>query len=1832
MIKTMRKTVFAILLYMLLPLTSMTAQTYSSLWKQVENAERKDLPQTQIEILEQIVQKSEKEKAYGQLLKACVKKLNIKALVSPDSLQIAVKEIEQKESNTKDVVLKSIYDVTLYRIYSQAGNQLSDKSVQQAKHYQQEAMLHPQELAKAKADGYLPFVVNGVDSKYFNNDMLSVIGYETGIFRPLVDYYYKQGNLKATCLAGLALANSMPNKQGEDYRKSRQIQRLDSLIKVFGNLDVAGEVAVERYNYMCGCKNVTEEDKISYIHYALDKWGGWQRCNELRNAEKELTQSFYSYTIPSNVSLPDSGQTVSFKEMRNIKQLTLRIYRTTLDGETRLDPMNNNDYQKIRRSMVELPQYTQEKTFVGNPDYHSFSDSLKIAALPVGVYLIEVETNPSTTICRKLYFVSDIKILALPLPNNEVRYAVVNATSGQPISGAKIKLYTDPTDKGKIITLTTNAKGEAIYTSKNKEKPYRIFAYTEKDKYYPNPNSRGGYYFKGRDYFSDQTRVLTDRSIYRPGQTVHVTAIVYKNKDRVSHEAVCNKNIKFVLRNTNAESIAETNATTDNYGTCSAEFTLPQEGLTGRYSLVVNGCFKSINVEEYKRPTFQVEFPEINEKYQSGDTLLIKGKATTYAGIPVQGAKVKYQVTRKTALWWYKYLNDRSNASTIFEQETTTDNNGTFVVEMPLSIPEEEDSKTAKFYNFSVNADVTDIAGETHNGQCSIPLGSRSVVLTSDIPDLVPSDSLKEINFQLRNAAGLNVNAPVRFYIDKKNEWIEASTTQPYTLKKKLSSGSHHLFAICENDTLDSNFTVFSLDDKKPATFTHEWFYASSKEFTNDGKPVVIQVGSSDKNTHILYSIFAENTIVESGSVNLSNGLINKKFSYKDSYGNGLTLAYAWVKNGEIHKKVFHITRPLPNNKLNMEWTTFRNKLVPGQKEEWTLRITKPDGKPADAQLMATLYDKSLDQIASHKWTFGPMRYVITPSTSWNSSLNYMIVGFGDKAINYLTPRSLNFSHFDIDLNGFGWQNKVFTLGSGRPTNIRLRGLAASNIALPEKAMAKMFYGVDTSAAIKGLSNSASLDDADSGENQNEPNVQLRENLNETAFFYPALQTDKDGKVIMKFTLPESITTWKFLGLAHTQDMNYGNIEEEVVARKEVMVQPNVPRFVRTGDQATINARIINMGEKDVNGTARLELSDPETSKVVYTKSIAFNVAKAQTTSVSFDYQPNGDISLLVCKVTVNGRNFSDGEQHYLPVLPNRERVTVSVPFTQQQPGVKHIDINKLFPVGTKNQRLTVEYTNNPAWLMIQALPYISEVHTDNAMDQCATLYANALGYALQAQSPRIKTVFEQWKREQGTETSLQSNLRKNQELKDIVLDETPWISEANSEKEQKMRLANFFDISNMQNRLAIANQKLSQLQNENGSWSWWKGMQGNQYMTVSIAEMLVRLNAMIGTQEETKEMLNKAFSYMDDEIVKQVERMKEAEKKSHHSWTLSSTDLQYLYLRSLDGRKASAQVKEANDYLIQLLKKDIKGQTIYEKALSAIILAKHGETTKSREYVKSLKQYSVYTEEAGRYYDTPRATYSWYDYKIPTEVAAIEAIKYITPNDQQTVDEMRRWLLHEKHTQTWNTTINSMNAIYAFLSGNTSILEHQESTKLAVDGKAIEMPQATAGIGYVKVAIDSPNGKDFTAEKTSTGTSWGAVYAQFLQKTELIEQSNSELSIKREIICEQGDLKVGNKIKIRLTIENKRDLDFVQIKDRRAACMEPVKQLSGYYNGYYCTPKDNATYYYFDILPKGKHVIETEYYIDRTGNYETGICTAECAYAPEFRTTAKSEKIVVNK
>lgn len=1832
-------TIIAMLIFM--PMW-MFGQTYSNLWSDVENAMNKDLPQTAIKHLTAIEKKATKEKVYGQLLKAGLFRAKMQEEIAPDSLREAVERLCQQEQKTKDVALRAVYATILYSIYSDnpqlTENGETDSICQQ---YKATALASPDVLGKTKAGQYKPFVDENPNSDIYGDDLLHIIGMEFSAWQLMHDYYQKTGNRRATCLTALAVLMAQNKEDFVKYGESRYIQSLDSLISLYGDLPEAGEIALERYSFMDGHTNASAEAKMNYLDMAIQKWGTWPRIAQLKNKRNQLISSTFFAEIPVQVQMPGKSQTIKLSGLRHLSSLTMKVYRTQLKGNHNLSLGSKKDLEKIMDGAVEVKEAFQQRTFPVYKEYTRFNDSITMAALPNGVYVLEFETVPKTQVTRVFYYVTNLRALAVGRQPSELRYIVVNAETGQPVKGASVVITTSRYSDAEKVTLTTGENGAVNFHFKSSSW-HQLYVCTKGDEACPSVSSNDKFSFNDDTKRHEFTRIYTDRAIYRPGQTVHVAAILHARENYTETSVIEGRKVTAQLRDANYKLIGEQQLTTDRFGKCSTSFTLPTGLKNGNFTVRVNGSSESFRVEEYKRPTFELSFSEYNETYKAGDTLTIQGKAVSYAGVPVQEAKVQYTVRRRIAYWWLSYswywgagsFGHGTDAEDIYSDETTTKDDGSFEVKMPMILPDDS-RNTPMFYRFEVVANVTDQAGETHSGTKSMSLGTKSTALSCNVSQRIRQDEIKPLTFYRTNAAGSEITGTVRYRLDG-GEWKECAANAPVdVLGPKTKSGEHRLEAACEDDSLDIKFIVFSLDDKKPAVETKDWFYVSHSTFPADGKPVTVQVGSSDPDLYIAYELISGGRVLEEGFIRENSSLYNKKFVYRPEYTNGLLLTFAWVKDGVSYYHTQTIHRPLPDKSLKLTWETFRDRLKPGQQEEWRLSIKDKNGKPADAQLMAVLYDKSLDQLASHYWGLYPNMSVPTAYTSWTTMRFGSASASGSEYIKTFSVPELRFSRFDHSSypGGYGiYYSRGRRLMRANMVEDGVMMLESAPMEAPGMAYASKAVSDEAEEVVDEKTEAAPQTE----EPQGEESVQLRENMQETAFFYPALQADNKGDVVIKFTLPESLTTWRFMSVAHTTDMHVGMLSGETIAQKDVMLQPNMPRFIRMGDKAQLSARIFNISEQPQSGTALMEMVDPETEKVIFTAQQSFSVEAGKTGHVTFDFQPSEQYSLLICRMSAKGESFSDGEQHYVPILPDKERVTKSVPFTQHEPGVKTIDIASLIPSGTTQQKLTVEYTNNPAWLMVQSLATLGQPSEISAIDQAASYYSNLLAATILKQTPKAKAVFEQWKRETGNETSLQSNLSKNQELKDIIVAETPWVNDADREAEQKQRLADFFDQNLIDNRLATALSKLENLQQGSGGFSWYPDMPASNHITIGVAEMLARLHVMADTYGPASRIQERAMSYMDTEIIKLVDEMKKWEKKGVKPSFPSFIALRWLYVNAISKRDLTKSAGAARDYLMPLLKKDIKSQSIYEKAMTTVILQQYGDVKTAREYVQSLKEYTVFTEEMGRYYDTRRAGYSWYSYKIPTEVAAIEAIKYTTPEDTRTIDEMRRWLLQEKKTQMWDTPISSVNAIYAFLFDQANLLAAQEPTVLAIDQQPIELPKATAGIGYVKTAIQNPKGKEFTATKTSTGTSWGAVYAQFMQQTSDVENAESGIKVKREVLSQSGKpvalntLKVGDRITVRITIEVSRDLDFVQVLDRRAACMEPVRQLSGYRNGAYCSPKDFSTNYYYYGLAKGKHVVETEYYIDRAGTYETGTCTVQCAYSPEYRATTKSVQLTV--
>lgn len=1844
-----RSRLISLVVAMLMPLAAI-ADSYTSLWKQFDSAMQKDHPQSALKVLVQITDKAQREHEYGQLLKAQVSIAGCETMMSPDSLMPAIERLkyaEQTAVSNGDNVLAAVYQSVLGSVYTD-NRRLLDDGVAIGKEYYAKSMAHPDALASAYATGYEPFVVDGVDSKYYYDDLLHVIGMRAGDYRTMHDYYASHGKREGALLTALELVKKS-RRAGDEGRvkKSKYIMSLDSLVRQYGDLLPCGEVAIERYAYMKNAEDISAEEKMSYINYALMKWGAWQRMNILRNAQRRLTLPSFHASLGGEIALPGVTRKVMVMGLNNIGQIRITASRLNIDGTTNLDPSNDKDYARLRRHIVSTdPVLTDVRNYVGMPAYKTISDTLEIKGLRTGMYLIEVSTdNVSMPVERRLLRVCNLYPVIEMLPGKKCRVAVLNATTGTAVQGAKVDVVMSIDRDGKehVKTFTTDVNGEAYVEYKASEpRAYRV--YTDEDKAFPRTSMGGRFYYYGNKANVTKTNIYTDRRIYRPGQTVHVAAIAYTYNNKVyKGEALSGKQMTITLRDANRKEIAKRTVTTDEFGMASADFVLPEGGLTGIYTLrsdLGNNIYTNFSVEEYKRPTFKVDFDKPQAKYAAGDTVRLNATAKSFAGVPVQGAKAVVRVVRRPSVYW-RYADNDIKHETVLVDTLQTSADGTFTVAVPMVMPETYDEHPRRYFNFDITADVTDIAGETRHGETSLPLSDYPTMLTCDIPEKSLRDSLTTISFAYRNNAGEPIDGTVTYTIDNNSYTCKANTPAKLDAAA-LASARHNLVAVCGTDTLTTSFVTFTLQDTKAPVETHDWFYQSAEQFPADGSPVYIQLGSTDSIQHVVYTIISGDKIIEEGRADLHNELRTRAISYKEEWGDGVTLSVAWVKNGQSYKHTANIQRPLPDTRLNIKWTTFRDRLTPGQRETWTLNITRPDGTPARAQLLATMYDKSLDELRSHKISFALPVFVNMPWLTWNGVYNRNVYAYSEAPMRFLDERALDFSRFCYQSLYTNYGEVLMAkeeLAVSRPMYVR--GNAASR-----KGKNKIFAGViDTDrVADEGASVNTSrmLPSAGSADKESSSQVlteQVRENLEETAFFYPGLISDDKGNVSINFTLPESVTTWQLYGLAHDVQMNSGMISATSVAKKTVMVQPNVPRFVRSTDSGIILARVSNTSDKQVDGTARLSFINPETGKEVYHADRKFVVKAGETVAANFDFDMSKikNDGLLICRIVASGRGYSDGEQHYMPVLPSRELVTNTIAFTQNEPGTLHLDLNKMFAVNDKSNKLTVEYTNSPAWLMVQALPSMINPDGDNAISLATAYYANSIGRHLMQSTPVIKQTMELWKNDasQNGGSTLQSALQKNESLKQIVLAETPWLLDADRESEQKQQLVGYFNESQINYRLADNLLRLSRLQNADGSFAWWKGMEGSPYMTMSVLQTLTRLNHMVGEQNETKTIVRTAFAYMDKQMAREVKEMKKIESEGKvKNVRPSELAVQYLYASTLAGRDMQQSAKRNFDYLISRLATQNTEFSIYGKAVSAVVLAGNNHRKQAADLLESIRQYTVYKEDMGRYFDTPKALYSWFDYRIPSQVAAIEALKALQPNDANTISEMQRWLLQSKRTQAWDTPLNSVNAVYAFLDGNiTSLTENAgQPAVIKVNGQKLAMPKATAALGYVKSAKTGDNMRSLTIEKTSIGTSWGAAYAQFMQPTADVADATMGMKVQRDVLkdgakLDNGNvqLNVGDRITVRLTVIADRDYDFVQLSDHRAACLELAQQLSGYGYGYYCQPKDNATNYFFARLAKGKHVVETTYYVDRCGIYQTGTCTVQCAYSPEFMARTKA-------
>ena len=1861
----------------------MQAQTYDNLWKELEVLERKDLPKSVISEAMKIYDKAKAEQNVPQMMKAYLTAMQYRSLLTPDSLKVDMNGLEQWASQTGSMEDKAI-------LYSILGEMTMPADVKKGLGYLQASLKDKDRLLLIPVEKLRPMVRVGEASKrYFRDNLYNLLArraiqimqqyrwqaaakanqtnslpadmtdmdqFVTYQFVPVSDCdltaavmqtyqsllkaYDTETEREGWLLTGIDALNYLYRNFSGNFSNDVCQQELRKWIHTYPAVKTVPEAYLALAQFLQYQNNQVERLRI--VREGIAGYPRYEGINQLKNIEKEILNASLSLEIAT--AYPGEQQSVKVN-YKNLTGITLQLYKVNLPVTSAVLQNRTTHFESKYARLQREEHFSLKPT----TDYLNVDTTLTIQAPQAGIYFLKAVPDGKKGVSDgTLMNVTALKTIYRPLPDGTLELVVVDAVSGQPVSEAEVTIYTE---KGGGYspqqTYQADKQGTLKLDFLNSNK-YWYNAHTAADNAMPILNLwKNDYYYK-ESKRKEVLQLFTDRSIYRPGQTVYVSGLAYE-MEKDSTRVLADKKYTVSLYDANNNETGKVEVRTNGFGSFSGQFVLPSPCLTGYFSLRAADTSVSFKVEEYKRPTFDVTFEPVKVEYQVGDSIEVVGMAKTFAGAPVQNARVHYNISRSYA-WVWRFM---GRGSARWEGEAMTDADGKFSVPVHFEIDSDRRESPLWYYTYNIQADVTDGAGETQQANLSLPLGSTSMVLNMDnLPDNLVKEKKLEIKLTAMNLSGEPVDTPVTYQVVEMEEQkdgqekegrkvltgtVEANKSFVPEAIYALPSGNYRLKLSAKDTqgrecTASKNFLLFSLNDKRPPFVITDWFYQDGLEF-DAASPATVYIGSSEKNVYLLYDVFAGNKRLESKRIELSDSVVSFRFPYKKEYGDGILVSMAFVKDGRLYSHNARIMKPAPEKKLQLKWTTFRDKLRPGQQEEWKLTVLYPDGSPAEAEMLATMYDASLDKIYSaHKLDFGVDFHYVVPLTYWNTSYMRNAYLYVDFPLKRLRAVPLEYSELIIPSTGRMEAMVVGYGGSPRATlagALKIRGRSAANAVMNQEAVTDMVLQeemVETSAQEK-VEMGSSEELAETGD------IQIRENFAETAFFYPQLRTNEKGEVSISFVLPESLTRWKFMGLAHTRNVDYGKIEATATASKEFMLQPNMPRFVRVGDKANIAASLMNLSDKGVKGTVRMELFNPETEKVFYSQKQKFDVKGGETGHVNFTFEVSDKYAVMACRMVADGDTFSDGEQRYIPVLTDKQWVTETVPLNVNGEGAHTFSLENLFNKHSKTaseQRLTVEFTAHPAWYAVQALPVVAHPQNEDALSWATAYYAHSLAAYIVKENPRIKQVFDSWKAQGGTKETFMSNLQKNQELKNILLAETPWLAEATNEAEQKQRIATLFDLNTMNSQLAVSVEKLGELQNADGAWSWYKGMQGSRYVTTQVMEMLVRLNALTHQDADSRmqPMIQKGFEYLGKQAAEEYKSMKEAEKKGAVGIRPSEQVLRYLYICALDG-KAPVDEK-VNRYFIDKLSGEGKELTIYGKALGAIILQQAGKVAEAKLFMQSLMEYSVVTDEMGRYFDTPKARYSWFSYKIPTEVAAMEAIQRIT-KDTKAIDEMKRWLLKQKQTQTWETLIATADAVYALMAtGASDLLANTGGVEITLGKEMIRTPVDDA-IGYIKKTVigDVMNIKKVRVDKEGTGMGWGAVYAQYLESMDQIGEQGNGLSVSRQLykgdeaLNESAPLKVGDKITVRLTVKADRDMDFVQIKDDRAACMEPLQAVSGFRwsngLGYYQATKDASTQFFIDQMRKGTYVIEYQVYVNRTGEYQTGIATVQSAYAPEF-------------
>lgn len=1828
---------------------SVEARNYDKLWKEVETLQEKDLPRSVIEKSEKIFSLAVADKNLPQMIKAFMICSEYKVRLSYDSLQIQKDRLREWTASETDVVGKAVLNSIMATMSATDIPLQLDSIISCLRLSLQEKDL----LASRSAALFYPIVVSKELSKeYFDDNMYDFLARQAirtllsvpargneqkihneiiGIYDSLIALYsdvdspYRDRQAEAlTREARLVYLSGYCVYLKDKLSSDDAINEFKKLASEYQDIDVYCDIALklaQKYNQLR-----ERVEAMSEIRKALELYPETRWTEDLKKLENNILAPSLRVEIPFVYPGYRADIKVSYN---NITSVTMEAYRLNLPPTTDKLGRNRDSEQIIKKygTRVAVNNYTLPPT----ADYKVRNTQLKYKLPDSGIYMLKLYSKQKEDVaCYEVVYISPYQCVMVNLPDNMVEMVALDRMTGHPVPKAEIVSYIRRDGKYEVKNIYQTDVNGTVEIARDKDKFVCYSVRTSGNDFMKPVSVYSGGFYNDNDNndITKHTKIFTDRSIYRPGQKVFVSGVVYvQDGDSISVSNDSEVNVSLLYAN--RKTVENVKVQTDEFGVYSAEFVLKSNSMPGMYSVKAGEQYETIRVEEYKRPTFDVVFSKMEDAFSFDDSVRADAKAATFAGSPLRMAKVEYKVFRQDIEWLRFYRNERE----LISGETMTDADGRFHVDFHLLKPE-SGNLSANFIcsRFRIMATVTSLSGETQSGEYVFSVGGESLSFNiSGLPGKLAKERIGDIKFEVLNYDGIPVETNVRYEIYKLDgerntvgKPVFSSEVQsrkpfvPYALSS-LPSGSYRLKVSTadskERETSHTqDFTLFSLSDSVPPFDTAWWFYQDGESFANDGK-VDFYVGSSEEDAYLMLDVFTSEKRIESKRITFSNSIRKFSYSYKKEYGDGITVCLSLVRNGELYRETIQLAKPEPDKKLLIEWKTFRDKLVPGQTEEWKLTVIDKSGNTVKASMLASAYDASLDEFYPHGWYFStyfrrnflPLRFqTIAGDRRLNMNVPYDYYSAGN-GIDFF--RGDGFTCFmPFCFNYYGTQRDIMAKASIPVGFAASRNSVTLNYIEPEVA------ADETVKVTDGASSPA-----------------LRENFAETAFYYPRLHTDSTGTVTMSFVMPDALTKWNFNGFVHTKDMDYGFVKASFTTSKPFMVQPNMPRFVRVGDDSSISSSLINMSDGDISGKVTMTISNPISGKVVYSGTNDFNVREGETGVVTFNYKVTEGIDVLVCTIMAEAGEFSDGERHYLPVLSDKQLIVENIPVQLRGDETKTVDTGKLFNGGSQTatgKKLTVEMTANPQWHVIQALPVLSTPSSDDAMSWATALYANSLSLHIVKSNPKIKQVFDTWMLQGNSDKDFWSELSKNEELKSIIIEETPWLAEAENDVARKQRIALLFDVNGMKDRLSTAVTNLAQLQLEDGSWPWFKGMSSSSYITLQIVQSLARLKSLgITFDSRMNNVYLEAIGYLAKEAAEWHSRM----INDKNTYVPQDMIMHYLYICAIDKDAARLADAKVNSYFTDYFMGKSASLDIQEKSVMATVMDAAGKKNEAKVLLQSVMEYIVSNEEMGSYFDTYKAGYSSCDYRIPAHVSAMEAIMRLGENKEALLDDMRLWLLKQKQVQVWDTPISSVNAIYAFLADGGSRLDSTSVMTANVGSETITTPDDA--IGQVSVSLHGEeinNVKAITVSHKGSGTGWASVYTQCLESMDKVKLYDGDgLRIERKYmsggreIDHESVLSVGDKVTVSITVSADRDMDFVRIKDEKPACLEAASQLSSYSwsggLGYYRVNKDASVEFFVDSMRKGTYTIIYDAYVTRSGNYVSGPASVISVYAPQF-------------